>query len=336
MPANDALSVYQVGVQSAFGTNVAATAKLAVPRIEFDETGARAVPPIARGLMIRNRGYETVTAFATAVSIPEAPVYYEQLQTYFNSFIKGGVTGTGGGAPYTWTFARSLTADPALKYLTLERRVKDFSTNEDVEVGDVVFNQMTFRYAERELLRFTAQGFGRKNDDTSTLTAGQSLPTPEFAASALSKVYIDDAWASLGGTQITTQVIGFEWSMHNGAMPYWTADARANLDYSVLVHNAEQMSMELRLTCLMDPTRYATEKAKAQSQGLRAVRLQVSGTSSRDLKIDGLYKYAKPDILMLGSQDGQVIVVLELEEATDGTNFMQAIVVNATSEPDGV
>lgn len=335
MPSVDALSLYQVGVQSAFGTNVACTAQLAVNRVDFEEVGTMFRPRLAKGLMVRNRGNEIATMFGTQVRIPETPVYYEQLQLFLNSFLKGGVTADGSD-PYTWTFARSLTADPALKYLTLERRVKDFSTSEDMEVGDVLFNQVTFRYAEGGLLTMEWEGFGRKADDSITLTGSLSMPTPEFVPSALLKAYIDANWAGLGGTQVTSQIIGAELVWKNGAMPQMTADGRTALDYTLAIHNPDEMQATLKMTALMDPTTFAAERDAAKAGTLRAVRLQSTGSASRDLKLDGLFKYSKPGILMLGEQNGQVIASYELEESTDGTNWIQAIVVNKTNEVDGV
>lgn len=334
-PANIGKDVYQVGIQSAFGTAVAATAKLAVPEVMFRQTGRRVSPRISRGLMVRNRGYEFATQRGTDWEIRDAPFFFEQFQVFLANCIKGGVSPTGAD-PYTWTYTRSMTADPDLDPLTLERRVGDFSTNEDVEVADCFTRELVLTYAENEDLRFSAMGFGRDNDDTSSLTGSLSLPTPEMVPSALLKLYLDTSWAGVGGTQLANQVIGMEWRIRNGLFPKMTAEGRTALDYSLALTNPEEVSMALRLTVLMDPTTFAAEKAAARAQTLRAIQAQVTGTNSRDLKLKGLFKYAVPDLLELGMEDGQHIVTLELEETTDATNLFEAVLINKTNAPDGV
>lgn len=337
MPANDALSSYQVGINSpsAHGTLVAATAKLAVPRIDFDESGVVHRPQLARGVLVRNRGNEVVTARGTIWTISDCPLNYEQLQLWLAISVTGAVTAVGAIAPYTWTYTRSLTADPAPDSLTLERRVSDFSSNVDHEWGYAMARKLTFRYAENEPLRQAIEGFARRVQ-SSTHTASLSMPTPEIAPSALAKLYINDAWASIGTTQVASQIIGAEWEFNTGFTPKMTADGRTDLDFTLHIVNANEVSMRLSLTCMMDPTVYAAEKAQAVAQTLRAVQMQVSGSSSRDLKLKGLFKYSKPDIIQIGEQDGQAIVVLELEEAHDGTNLFEAVLVNTTNAPDGV
>jgi hypothetical protein len=337
MPTLPALDVFQVGIQSAFGTAVPATARLAVPEVVFRETGVKVAPRIAgKTLAMRNRGNEFVAQKGTDWLINNAPFCYEQFQVWLANAVAGGVTAVGASAPFTWTYTRDPAADPDPDPLTLERRVSDFGGNVDIEVADCFTRRLGLMYSENDGLRFSVDGFGRAVDDGSTLTGSQTLPTPEFAPSALLELYLNNAWADLGDTQLTEQVIGMEWDFFTGFAPRMTADGRATLDYTLRLLNAEEVRMRLSLTLLMDRTRYATEQAAAQAQTLRAIRATIAGTSSRALTWDGLFKYTSPDILELGMQDGQHVVQVELEETTDGTNFFEAVLVNATDAPDGV
>ncbi len=331
----DALNTFQVGIEGTPGTAVPATSKLAVERIDFDESGVVYRPKLAKGLMLRNRGNETVVQRGTTWNIPDSPLIYDQFQLFLQMAVQGGVTATGSETPWTWTHTRSLTADPGLESVTLERRISDGSNHVDHEYPYAMCQELTVRYAQNEPVRFSASGFSRRQQ-ASTLTAAKVLPAVEIPPTALGKVFIDTSWGGLGGTQITSQVIGAELTFRSGAMPMMTVDGRTDLDFTLPVINPEDVSLALRLTCLVDHSRYATEKAAAVAQSLRAVRLELEGSASRNIFFDGLYKYSKPDIHAIGQQDGQAIVVLELEEATDGSEFFEVTLVNTTDEPDGL
>jgi hypothetical protein len=329
MPALQALERYQFGVETVHGTLVAATHGIICEHIDFDETGLMFRPALAKGLLLRNRGNETPTQRGTLITLPDTPLNYEQLQAWLSMSVVGGVTGVG-VAPTVWTYTRSLTADPTPQSWTFERRLNDIAAQVDHEWGYVMASQIGFKYVEGEPLRFNAQLFGRRQQ-ASTFTPALSIPTPEIAPSALMKAYLDTSWGALGGTQLTAQIIGAELIFNTGLMPQMTADGRTDLDFTTYILNPDEVWTTLKLTCLLDTTRFATEKAAAVAGTLRAIRLQVSGSSSRDLKLDGLYKYTKPDILLVGSENGQNTVVLELESATDGTNLFSAVLSNNTA-----
>jgi hypothetical protein len=330
----DALTTYQAGIEGTRGTLVAATSKLAVERVDFDESGIVYRPKLAKGLMLRNRGNETIVMRGTTWTIPDSPLIYDQFQLFLAMAVDGGVTAVGASTPWTWTFTRGLTADPVLDSTTLERRISDGTNHVDHEYGYALCQELTVRYAQNEPVRFSASGFARRQQ-SSTLTSALVLPSVEIPPTALGKVFIDTSWGGLGGTQITSQVIGAELTFRSGAMPMMTVDGRTDLDFTLAVINPEDVSLSLRLTCLVDHSRYATEKAAAVAQSLRAVRLELEGSASRNIFLDGLYKYSKPDVHAIGQQDGQDIVVLELEEATDGTNLFSVVLVNTTDNLDG-
>ena len=74
---------------------------------------------------------------------------------------------------------------------------------------------------------------------------------------------------------------------------------------------------------------FTAEKAKAEAAALRAIRIQVDGDdATRQLQLDGLYKYTGGSIFEVGEREGQDIVTLSLRQATDATNFAQAVVTN--------
>lgn len=316
------------------GTPVAATSKIAIERLEWgddDENLYR--PQIANGLLLRNRGAAVAVQHGTRFSFGDQPVVFEQLPHWLSMAVRGDVQPTlEAGSPnvYRWSFTRLPTANPNPMTWTLERRFSDGNGNViDQRASYGLLSQLSFSYAQNEHLRMSGEGFARKFN-SNTLTAALSLPAPVLGVSALSTVYMDDAWADVGDTVLSEQVLGWEFEIGTGFMPLHTAEGRTDLDFTKHQVNALEVTLGLRLTLLLDPTTYAAEAAHAAAGDRRAVRINVASSGGRRMYIDALMQYAKPSLFNIGEQDGQDIVEIELEEATDNTNFFQIVVDHPT------
>jgi hypothetical protein len=309
------------------GTAVAATSKIAIETLEWsDDEEVLYRPKFAIGVLMRNRGLGTPMKHGTGFSWSGQPVPWEQLPHFLSMAIEGNPTVTYvGGSPdvYRWVFTRDPAANPQCNSFTLQRRFSNGTNNVDQRAAYAMLKEWALSFADGEPLRHDGSGFARKFE-TSAITGALSLPTTEIAASALSKIYLDDTWGAVGGTLLAEQVIGWKLAMGTGLLPRDTAEGRTDLDFTKHQYNADEVMLSLALTCLMDPTTYAAEEAKAEAGSLRAVRVQVAGSGGRLLKIDGLFQYTKGALFKIGEQDGQDIVELELEEATDNTNFLSA------------
>jgi len=332
-PAITALQTLQWGKETTRGTAVAATSKIAVEGIQFAADDEMARPRLAKGLLTSVPGDETVTRRGTTFSIPETPLVYDQHQHFLLGCVKGGVTSSPGtGAPETWTFLRSLTADPAPEARTLERRLSDGTNFIDNEWSYALFSQLRWIYAIDQPLRFAAEGFARRIQ-SSTLTAGQAMPTIAIPASPLAKIWIDATWAALGTTQITAQVLSADITFRSGLMPKWTLDGRTDLDWTTHILNPEAIGIDatIRMLIKADSGQFATEKTAAAAGTLRAVRLEILGASSNEFELDMLLKHQVPEIQTIGSEDGQDIVEMKLVNSTDGTEMFSAKLVNQVS-----
>jgi hypothetical protein len=306
------------------GTPVAATSKIAIEQLEWgddDENIYR--PQVANGLLIRNRGNATAVQHGTRFSFSDQPVIWEQLPHWLMMAITGTPAITGPG-PNVWVFDRAPTTNPQPASFTFERRFSNgLGDTIDQQAAYAMISELTFRFAQNEHLRMNGAGFARKfNAMGGGITASLTLPTFELGVSALSTVYVDDAWADLGDTLLAEQVIGWELTIGTGLMPLATAEGRTTLDFTKHQINAGNVTLGLRLTVLLDPARYAIESAKAGAGDIRAVRIKVIGSGGRELLLDTLVQYTKPSLFKIGEQDGQDIVELELEEATDETNYL--------------
>ena len=319
------LRVFQWGKEVTRGTAVAATSKIAVENIEFEPEDVLARPKLAKGLLHRNPGSETVITRGSRFRIPETPVVYDQLQHLLSMAVKGGVAATGAD-PYTWTFARSLTADPAPDSWTLERRLNDGSSQKDNEWAYALLSELRFIYQVDQPLRFSAAGFARRVQ-ASTLTAALALPTIEIPPTPLAKIWIDSTWANLGTTQITGQVLRAEVTFRTGLKPIMTLDGRSDLDFTSYILDASEVGVDAEITMLV-AGQYDTEKTAAEAATLRAVRLEILGTQSRELELDMLLKHERGSLFSVGQQDGQDIVVMKFEDSDDGTNLFSAKAVN--------
>lgn len=316
------------------GTAVAATSKIAIERLDWgddDENLYR--PQFSNGLLIRNRGQAVAVQHGTRFSFSDQPVVYEQIMHWLSMAIRGGVAPslvTGTPNVYRWTFDRIPTINPSPNSFTLQRRFSNGEgDNIDQRATYCLLSELTFRYAQNEHLRMSGNGFARKFED-SAITGSLSLPTSELAVSALSTVYVNDSWATIGDTLLAEQVIGWEVSIGTGFLPLYTAEGRANLDFTKHIVSAPATMLTGRLTVLMDPDTYTAEAAKAAAGTMRAVRFFVDGTGGRTITIDALMQYTKPSLFRIGEQDGQDIVEIELEEATDQTNFLTITVDHPT------
>lgn len=329
------LRLFQWGqeVDGTPGTAVAATSKLAVNDIKFTPLDAIARPKLAKGLVIDNPGNETPVTRGTRFSVPDSPVSYDQIHNWLGMAVSETPAATGVN-PYTWTHVRDIAADPDINTRTLERRITDGANPIDNEWAYAFLESITFKYKPDQPLIFSADGFARRVQG-STLTGAQAFPTIEIPPSALAQVHIDSTWANLGVTLVSAQVLGAEVKFKTGYKPKMSLDGRSDLDFTTHLLDANAVGLDITLRMLIEASsgQFATEKAAAEATPptLRALRIRVLGTSSRELRLDMLCKHVPGSIQELGEEDGADVVEMKLTSATDGTNFFRVVTVNATN-----
>lgn len=328
--SNTPLRVYQWGRQAVKATAVAATSKIGAETFDVEPEDAYLRPPLIKGLQQRTPGNETITVRGTRFTLG-GPVNYEQLQNLLEMSVKGTITPTGTN-PYTWTYTRDPAADPALKVFTLERRISDGTNNIDNEWPYALLSSLRISGEMDAEWRYEAQGFARRIQ-ASTLTAAQVFPTIEIPVVPLSKVFIDSTWATLGTTQPLTQILSFGVTFGTGAEPRRTLDGRTDQDFSIDVINGRAVTLDVEMMLLLEASsgQYATEKTAAEAGTLRAIRIQVDGTSSKQVQIDMLLKHVAGSVFKIDEQDGMDVVALRLQESSDGTNLFRVKVVNAVA-----
>lgn len=328
MPASlDSLSFYQWGLEATPGTSVPATSKIVVPRIDFTPVGDPYRPQFAKGLVLRNRGEEFDIGGHVAFQVPEFPVNYEQLQNWLSMLIVN-TSAPVGSNPAVWTYTRDPAARPAIKTFTIERRINDGTTQYDLEFPYCVVTRMRINAAMNAPLMMELEGFCRP-PAVAAITSSLSMPEPEMIPFATTKAYIDSAWGSLGGTLLSGIVVGWNFEFNGGWYPFYPADARSDKSFTREELNANLVTIASQIRVLAEPSgRWQTERTAAAAQSLRAVRLQATGSSSRDLKINFLGKHTVRDIYTPENADDRNEITLDLVESTDDTNLLSIVLAN--------
>lgn len=317
---------YQIGKEATPGTLVPATSKLLVPRIDFVSTGRVSRPQLAKGLIIDNPGNEAVTSRGVDFTVPDHPLFYEVAHKWASLGIKGGVTPAVG----VWTFTRDPLTDPALDSATLEERHTDGSTPTDREYGYATLRSLKWTGQADEEWMTSYAGFARRAQ-SSTFTPALAFPTVNMALFNSSKLFIDATFAGLGGTQVSNQFLSASIEFKTGAEPQATADGRSDLDFSLRQYISANTGLVVSITCLANATTIAAEKAAAEAQTLRAVRVQVDDTVARQIQWDMLLKHSEESVLTWGEDNGRETVTFNFVSATDGTNFFRYKVTNGVT-----
>ena len=321
-----AMRAFQMGKETTRGTAVAATARLVgglditpIDEVKRDDT------PI--GVLSEVRGGRDIVIRKGSEIALEMAVSYEQLMYILLMGVKGGVVGVG-TAPTVWTFLAPETADPAPTTFTMEAQITDGTTPLDVEIPYVFCPEFTISGALGDMLKIKAALVGRALA-TSTFTPALTFPTVEQIPTSLCKVYIDDTWAGLGGTQVSAQVYSFDGNYKTGLGIGERIDGRASMDFTAYEFGPHSGTLGIVLEW---KTTAAAERAKAASQALRFVRISAAGSGTKELIIDMACKHAKGDFWIdpapQGPNDVASLALVLAYDPTSAKSF-QVVVKNA-------
>lgn len=335
-PYNKALKTFQSGRESAKGTAVAATSRMMIEDMTFDPASEAIIrrPALLKGQMVANRGNELRVHNGFKWAIPETPVVFDQFMAYLAMALKGGVAPTGAG-PYVWDYTPAVTALPAQDSRTFEIRQTDGATPSDWESPYCMLQHLEISGAVNDPIKFSANGFGRKLV-TSTLTPAIAVPASiVLAPFALGLVKIDANFGALGTTTIAGQVLGFKFSMDTGLYGIDTADARADMDFTLDAIDVSKVKAQMEIVMLaIAGGQWATEKTAAEAGvggTLRAVDLDINVSASARLRLGGIWRYSDGSVFPDADREGQQIVTLKLESTSDDTNWIRAILTNNAS-----
>lgn len=325
------LTILQWGKEATKGTAVAATSRVAYETISWKPTDSLYRPKLVKDLKVANRGNEIVIQRGLEWAV-EGPVVCNQFQSWLDMTVKGGVTATGAADPYTWTYTRSATILPGLSSRTFEIHLTDGGTSSDWKAAYCMATKLEITGAENGPVAFRVEGFGRR-PASGTITSGQAYPAIDLLPTPLTTVYIDNTWAAIGTTPVAGQVLSWKWTLETGAMPLYTLDNRADLDFAGDDLNPDdvKLSAEILILASATATQWLTEKNAAEAASLRAVKIATAASANRSLELKGLFKYTAGSVFPDGNKDNLWTVNLKLEGSTDDVNFVEVVLKNGVN-----
>lgn len=329
MPGVRALRKIQLGVESAKGTAVAATALWRGQGVIEDQTEVMFPEEDIGYLSGIDRSY--IPRNLAAITFEQTPATFEQLGYVLDAGVKT-VSGVqdGAGSDYTYTYTFPTSAANSIKTYTIEGG--DDQQAEEIEFAFV--KSFTLAGAAGEAWTVTADWAGRQVS-TASFTGSISVPTVEEILFQKGKLYIDAIGGTIGSTQKSSTLLNAELAVTTGWQEYFTADG--NLYFTG--HKSTKPEVLLTLTFEHDGTSVA-EKANWLAETARLIRILVEGStvstpgttySKKTLIIDLAGKWERFEAL--DEQDGNDIVTGRFRAAYDPTSasFAEIVVVNELS-----
>lgn len=262
-----ALTKYQVGKQSSFGTAVAATRKfygtVVVPKdrttsFPDDQSGSRGKARRGVVYQVHVDGIKMVAASFQDV----LPL----LKASFKDATGSEVTASQGD--YLYNFSPSLTAANSPKALTLEY-------GDDVqayEIEDVLGTELRFvgKIGQNAGATVEMTAFG-KQISTSTFTSLSESSLEDMVAN-MAKIYVDSSWAGLGGTQKTDILREWDVRILTGLHPKFHGNSKMHTTYA-------EGHVEVMASFVFEGNANAdTEWDNWRAGTARAIRLELPGS----------------------------------------------------------
>ena len=325
-----------IGVEVTKGTKVAATRRLIVEgginrEVQFEEFAGNDYGVLAR---TARAPVPTRHVFGAAFT---SQLDFQQILCPLLSGMKGGVTGIGTDADKTWTFSPSPTADPAINSYTVEAIESDGTNSYAIEAGYCVTTELGIRSTPDGLSELDWTMVGQKAIEA-TKTTGIAIPALEYAAGLAWSFDMNDTWATLGDTQVSGHVYGFDWRFSDFIAPAYYLDGRATLDFSRHEYKPRMVDLTLDLVLdAKDATFTRLEIADKLASTLRFARLTLTGATLATaapykIVLDGAYYHAADSLQEIhgGDRDGQTTMRMHLMSAYDKTaaKDVEVVVVN--------
>lgn len=317
-------SMLQIGVETTPGTLVAATRQL-VGKGHYKEEQDVYHPTYPRNKRATVGGAGTIIRKGSMLDF-ESDLSFEQINWFLSTGLKGITPPTVGvDGEYIWIYSPDLAAVPSLKAATVEVIRGDGTTNHYYrEFGYAITQKLGLEWKANEIAKLKATMFGRAPQSgtaTGSLSAATGL---EEMPSNLLKVYIDDTWAGLGGTQLQCSVRSANVELDFGNKPDYTLDGRADLDNCQPQYG--KIGATAALVLEFDSVGAAAAFTKARSNSLRYLRLiqlgsLIGGTTYKALKVDMACRFVSmPDDPDAQADGDTLLVGLALEAVYDTTS----------------
>ena len=317
------LSEVAYGVESTPGQIVVADSGLVVDEgiAAYSEIEERQVLEAPRGVLAEVEDILTRKASELAYT---QPLTFEEFPIVL---LAGLGMSTSGAGPYVHTSLPSMTDPNSLSALSFEMFLTDGSTQH--EKRKFAFGQcseFTVELAFGQAARLSANWFGRAGLALASPATPSVLTGRELIPSELFSLFIDDAYANLGTTQISSIIRSATLRVDTGVRPNYSLDGRADLDFSGLLRG--MIGVELDITAEFDAN-VALELADWRAGTARFISLEAAGSGTSEMKLQSALAYVEPPTF--AEEDGLVVGNLRLRGRYDATsgNLFNAEVTNS-------
>ena len=314
----------QLGQEVTAGTKVVATTVWGGPADTIEDT--RKVEFVKQDIGRLSPGMRSYTPFIGAqYEMPETECTFQQIchimQGAFGT-TSAGADGSGTDKIRVWSFPTGSAITP--KTYSLEA-----GDDQQAYVMEYAFVDK-FKLSGKllEAVKMSATWTGRQRTKQA-FTAALAVPTNlNVCMLGKGQLYID--LTTIGTTQISSTLMGFELDVDPGTIAQFAADG--NLYFSSLRQVTPTATM--KITFVYNASAVAEADAWA-AETKRLIRLNFSGPglgtpgttySTQTLRIDCAAKWS--DIAKLGEDNGNDIMTGTLQIVDDGTTFLTITVVN--------
>jgi len=193
--------------QQTWGYGAATPTEQLVGMLDARENRNRLFPAEATGIMsAARRAYDQSVIAELAFDAGDEGATFEQLIYFLGMAVCGGVTPTPVGAlGHLWTFAPNLTAGDRPEIYTLR-----YGDNQRCwQSAEVFATEMRLSAATEESWRLTADLRGDQMAPSAFETIAYPVPLETILAQ-MTRLYIDNSWATLGSTPVLGTLIDWE------------------------------------------------------------------------------------------------------------------------------
>lgn len=316
-----ALYKLQAGVETTWGTAVAATAKWYAENI-FGLRDAQAVIQAMeqRGsLAMSRRSY--IPRNQIESNSFDAEVTFEDLPFFLNmAMIQAAITGAG---PFTYTHTPATLAANTPRFYTVE-----FGDNvQAFKAAGVLLKNLELSGKEGETWKVKADAFA-KSIVTATFTGALADRVVVPALAEMTTLFMDDTGGTIGTTQKSATLVEWSWKLGDHFYPVFYQDGALTAS----TFGEKRFRPELELTAAFN-SGANTLRTKYLAGTRQLVRLRVTGAASRQITIDGAYQILEDPLVLDERDGGETIAKLKLGAEYDSTDalYSSIVVINNVS-----
>jgi hypothetical protein len=272
----------QIGEESSPGTPVAAAEVGYGTLTTFEEERTLEQPDEDRGSLARNMADDFFTG-EEAHLVWTGDVNTRHILYALSMAIRGNISptqpdSTNQPLAYLWTFAPGLTTanTPDIANGIDTFTIEFGDTTQAYEAEYCFATRLEISGAPNAPCKFTCDITGRQQTDT-TFTGALTAQTVQRFPFNLGKFYIDTSGAGLGGTQKTSTLKGFTWTLETMFVPRYTADG--NLYFAAV--DEDKKKVELSLIYAWGATADA-ERTKYEGRTTTFPRIELLGATELD------------------------------------------------------